>query len=147
MIVGRKPPNRAALELLWNHTNRTTVTCAGNFPERYIRRIVATNSLRLLERDVVIRQSMDQENGHAASNDRTFRGGVTQGDTMCDPSIQERKLDRRTQDKFAEPRSGANKLPHAHVGDLPQAGERRFSDHSTEAGFFPVRLEAGWQPP
>lgn len=50
MIVGRKPPNHAALELLSNHANCTTVTCAWNFPERYIIRIVATNSLRLLER-------------------------------------------------------------------------------------------------
>ncbi len=54
VIVGGKPSNHTAVELQWNHTSRTTVTRAQNFPERYISRVVVTNPLRLLKRDIVI---------------------------------------------------------------------------------------------
>ena len=54
MIVEGKPRNHAAVELLRNHTNRTAVTCTRNFPERQICRVVVTNPLRLLNRDIVI---------------------------------------------------------------------------------------------
>jgi hypothetical protein len=35
VIVGREPSNYPRVELLWNHTNRTTMTCTRNFPERF----------------------------------------------------------------------------------------------------------------
>lgn len=73
MIVGGEPPNHAIVELLRNYTNRTTVTCARNFPERYISRVLAANPLRLLKGDVAICQSVDQEDRRPAPNNRVFR--------------------------------------------------------------------------
>jgi hypothetical protein len=87
------------------------MTCARNFPERYISPVVAMNPLRLLERDVVICQPVDQDNGNAASNNRVeYRGWMWRplpgGANQFGPAVAPAEVQRLHGALFANKRSG-----------------------------------------
>ena len=122
--MGTKPAKHSPVELLTSGIHGTAVTSKRYLPKNYVSRIVSANPFGLLERNVVICQSVYQKNRHATSNHRLLGGGICQVDTTSKPAVQEGQFDSGSQSHPAQPRSRMKNLTHAHVCNLLEAGER-----------------------
>jgi|SRR5205807_557827 len=134
--MGTKPAKHSPVELLTSGIHGTAVTSKRYLPKNYVSRIVSANPFGLLERNVVICQSVYQKNRHATSNHRLLGGGICQVDTASQTPVQECHFHCWAKNDSAQPRSCVKELTHSHVCDLAEAGERGFGDQCTEAILF-----------
>src|ERR1700687_5122409 len=140
-----KPVQNSRVELLASNIHSTAVTSIWYVPQNYSSRVVGTNPFRVLWGNIVVGQSMYQKNWNATSNHRPFGGGICQVDTTCKPAVEKCRFDCGSQGHSAQPCSRMKHLPHEHVRNLPEAGERRFGNHRTEAilRFYGLKQNGG----
>ena len=88
-----EPVEHACAEFCAGCSAGAAVACIGNLPKTDDGPIMRKYNLGLLDGNVRIRHSVDQENGNAGFRNRDFGGRVSQMYTARQPSVEEREFD------------------------------------------------------
>ena len=103
----------------------------GHFPEHRIA-TAGSDAARVPEGNVAVVLAMDQKNWNGGG-DRIFWRDLLQVEPVLPADVEERELDDGAEQRASEPRAKAEGLAHAVVGNLAEAGERRFGSDGAEA--------------
>src|ERR1700693_4126475 len=102
--MGTKPAKHSRAELLTSGIHGTAVTSKRYLPQNYVSRIVGANPFGLLERNVVICQSVYQKNRHATSDHGPLGGDIRQIDTASQTPVKKCHFHRRAKSDRSEER-------------------------------------------
>src|ERR1700733_11818522 len=86
--MGTKPPKHPRVELQTRRVHRTAMTSKRYLPQNDFSRVVGTNPFGLLGRNVVICQSVYQQDGHVAYNHRSLGRSICQVDTASQTPVK-----------------------------------------------------------
>ena len=124
---------QAQFEFCWSSAYGSAVIGVGDFPENCVA-IPGLNAAGMANRYVAVDLAVNQEDWNWRGCDGIFWRGLLQVEMVLPADVEESEFDDGAEERASEPGAEVKGLAHAVVGDLAEAGERRFGGDSAEAG-------------